>query len=50
MALNLHDWKSMHNSMVSETVVGIPVLTRQALIKGLEYKEKRTMILKINKI
>jgi hypothetical protein len=45
MALNLHDWKSMHYSMVSENVVGIPVLTGQVLIKGTEYK-KRMMILK----
>jgi hypothetical protein len=41
MALNLRDWKSMHYSMVSETVVGIPVLTRQALMKGSEYKKGR---------
>jgi hypothetical protein len=39
MALNLHDWISMHYSMVSETVVDAPVLTRQALIKGSEYEK-----------
>jgi len=36
MALNLHDCKFMHYSMVSKTVVGIPVLTRQTLLKGSE--------------
>jgi hypothetical protein len=39
MALNLHGWTSTHYSMVSETVVGTPVLTRQALIKGSEYEK-----------
>jgi hypothetical protein len=39
MAFNLHDYKYMDYSMVSQTVVEIPVLARQVLIKGSKYKK-----------